>query len=214
MTMSTTTPSSALSTPPSASTPAVARTRRRGALWAIALVSLAPVLGALFAFFVATPQARSNYGDLIEPQRDLPASLDARRLDGRPFDLASWRGKWVMVTVGPSTCDDACATRLFATRQLRASMGEDRGRIELAWLVTDEGTPSQTLRDAYVGTTFVRVDASALAAALPASPGAAMSDHIFIIDPLGHVMLRWPQAFDPKRMRQDLSKLLRASRVG
>jgi len=32
-----------------------------------------------------------------------------------------------------------------------------------------------------------------------------------LIDPLGHLMLRWPVAADPSRMKKDLDRLLRAS---
>jgi hypothetical protein len=38
--------------------------------------------------------------------------------------------------------------------------------------------------------------------------------HIFVVDPLGHVMMRFPLNADPNRMKKDIARLLRASRVG
>lgn len=188
--------------------------RRSWMLWVVAAVCAAPVIAAIVTFFYATPEARSNYGDLIDPQRDTPANLAASTLDGRPFDLAQLRGRWVVVTAHDSQCDDACLARLYAMRQVRTSMGEDRGRIERVWLITDSGTPPGALLADYPEMRVVRADAAVLRDFLPASPTSAFTEHVYMIDPLGHLMLRWPKALDPKNMRKDIAKLLRASRIG
>ena len=44
------------------------------------------------------------------------------------------------------------------------------------------------------------------------SPVGSAADHIFVVDPLGHLMMRFPPNPDPSRMLKDLSRLLRQSR--
>ena len=39
-------------------------------------------------------------------------------------------------------------------------------------------------------------------------------DHIYLVDPLGNLMLRFPRDPDPSRMIKDLQRLLRYSRIG
>ena len=51
-----------------------------------------------------------------------------------------------------------------------------------------------------------------LLAKLPA--GASVRDHIYLVDPLGNVMLRYPRDPDPSRVKKDLTRLLKVSRIG
>jgi hypothetical protein len=85
-------------------------------------------------------------------------------------------------------------------------------RVERAWLLEDDVAPSAGVTREYEGTTQIAAQGSALLRLLPAS--AAPRDHIYIIDPLGNVVLRYPRDPDPNRMKKDLSRLLRASRIG
>jgi hypothetical protein len=68
--------------------------------------------------------------------------------------------------------------------------------------------------DAYPAVKQLRGDLSAIANVLPASEGATVVDHIYVIDPLGNVIMRFPSKPDPSKMKKDMSKLLRASRIG
>jgi len=82
------------------------------------------------------------------------------------------------------------------------------------FLVSDAGTPDARLQREYEGTVFARVDPKAVLAAFPAPQGGAPADHIYVIDPLGNLMMRFPRNADPNRMKKDIAKLLRASRIG
>lgn len=161
-----------------------------------------------------TPDRRSNYGMLVEPQRPMPA-LATTAFDGRSVDLAALRGKWIMLGVSSDACDQACASRLYTMRQVRASTGKDQLRIQRVLLVTGDAAPAPQLLAAYEGTLVARVDAAQLAAWLPAAEaGTALADHLYLIDPLGNLMLRWPRAADPAQVRKDIGRLLWASQIG
>ena len=113
--------------------PDTPRPRSRTPLVLIVLLSLSPVLAAVFAYF--NPQYRPDgsvaYGTLIEPQRPIPArdALQATTLDGKPFDVASLKGKWLLVTADGGDCQDACARKLFILRNSHASQGKNVERL-------------------------------------------------------------------------------------
>jgi hypothetical protein len=191
------------------------RTRRRSRLklLAVLLVCAAPVIASYFTYYVIRPEGRVNYGDLIEPQRSV-AQLPVVPLNETATTLASFRGKWLMVVAGPADCDSVCQTRLYNIRQVRLTTGRERDRVERLWLLTESGQPDATLLAQHEGLRLARVDLTILREQFPAVTGAQPGDHIWLVDPLGNLMMRFPLNADPNRMKKDLIKLLRVSRVG
>ncbi len=190
-----------------AQTPAEAARRRAGRLkmLAILLVCASPVIASYFTYYVIRPEGRTNYGTLIEPLREASALGQG--------GIGALRGRWVMLTVAPAACDDACQERLYEMRQVRLTTGKDRDRVERVWLVEDAAAPDPSLLAQHEGLVLLRADPESLAK-LPVAEGGSPSDHIYLIDPLGNLMMRFPKDADPSRMKKDLAKLLRASRVG
>jgi cytochrome oxidase Cu insertion factor (SCO1/SenC/PrrC family) len=141
----------------------------------------------------------SNYGTLLGPQP----------LAAQP--LAAVRGKWVLVQLDRAACDAHCEQKLYTMRQVRRAQGREMNRVERLWIVTDSGTPSPRLLAAADGMQIARGDAQ-LAAAFPAQRSA--SDHIYLVDPLGNLMLRFPRDPDPAQMIKDLQRLLKYSGFG
>ena len=189
--------------------------RRLQPLYVLALVCIAPVVASYLAYYVFQPASRTNYGDLIQPQRPIP-SLTLHSLDGNSFDMALLRGSWVMVTVDSADCPEGCRTKLWNMRQVRTATGKERDRIERVLLIIDDApTTTMVLRE-FEGTHFVRASAAELKPLLVLPPNGTgrLEDCVWLIDPLGNLMLRWPMAANPSRMKKDIDRLLRASRVG
>ncbi|WP_237719851.1 SCO family protein [Herbaspirillum sp. CF444] len=172
------------------------------------------MIASYLTYYVIKPQSRTNYGVLIDPRQYPIPALGSTELDGKPARLEDYKGKWVMLQVASGECDDACKTRLFAMRQLRLMQGKEMERVERVWLITDAKPLDTVLMREYDGTDMLRVDAKLLKAWLPTDEGTAMEDHIYIIDPLGNLMLRFPKDADPNKMKKDIGKLLRASAIG
>jgi len=193
-------------------TPAETEARIRGRRVALLILAVcaAPTLAAWFAYFVWQPQARLNYGELIEAHR-LP-EREFRGLDGRPFRFSQLRGKWLMLQTDSGSCAETCRTKLLYMRQGRLAQGKGADRIERVWILTDRTSPDAVLLREFPGMHVVRAPESAKLAEFPAARSSA--DYIYIVDPLGNLMLRFPAEPDPRRMVKDLERLLRASRVG
>jgi len=189
--------------------------RRYRMLYLLLAVCVAPVIASYTAYYLMPPPGRTNYGALVEPQRPLPA-LAMQRLDGTAVEASSLRGSWLMVQVDGGACDAACEKKLWQMRQVRLTTGKDAERVQRLWLVVDDTPLATSVIREYDGTIFVRARAAELTAflPLPAEPGAKLADHIWLIDPLGNLMMRWPKDADPNRMKKDLVKLLKASKIG
>jgi cytochrome oxidase Cu insertion factor (SCO1/SenC/PrrC family) len=186
--------------------------RRRGRRIAIAILAIcaAPTVAAWFAYFVWPPQSQGNYGELIDPHPMSDYGL--HRPDGGPFQLSQLRGKWVLLTFDSGACGEPCQKRLLYIRQARLAQGKDAGRIERLWMLSDAIKPEGALLAEHPGMHLALVSGSRFVAEFPAARDPA--DHIYVIDPLGNLMLRFPRDPDPRRLIKDLARLLKASRVG
>ena len=176
----------------------------------MAAVCIAPFVASFVAYYFYQPDGRVNYGELMADQQ-LPATV-LKLGDGKSFSFPQLRGKWLFVTVDDAACDAYCEKKLWQMRQVRKTQGKYPERIERVWLITGGGEPAPRLRAEFEGTWLVDAAGSAVLEALPHA--GARSDHIYLVDPLGNLVLRYPREADPSRMRKDLERLLKVSRIG
>ena len=195
---------------------AVAAQRSRSGRWkalGVLLICAAPVVASYFTYYVIRPEGRRNYGELIDPQRTLP-ELTATALDGTAVPLASLKGQWLLVSVAGGGCDAACQKHLYLQRQLRESLGKEKDRLDWVWLVSDAASVPAELMPALQKATVLRMDAAALQNWLAPAPGHQMPEHLYVVDPMGNWMMRFPAAMDAEgaaKAKRDLERLLRAS---
>ncbi|MBU1396573.1 MAG: hypothetical protein KKE84_10620 [Gammaproteobacteria bacterium] len=173
-------------------------------------VFVVPVVAAYLAFFGWRPAGHTNYGDLLKvtPLQQTAGTTH----DGTPLDLALLQGKWLMVHVGPASCDADCVRQLYLMRQIRITQGKEQSRIERLWVLTDAGAAAPALLQDYPGLHVWRPADAAFIEQFPAKDSRA--GHIYLVDPLGNLMLRFPADPEPKRMMKDLKLLLKASQIG
>lgn len=184
-------------------------------LFLIIAICAAPMIASYFTYYVIKPESRTNYGTLLDPRKyPIPASLETATLAGQPASLEAFKGKWIMLLVHGGNCDEACRTKLYDIRQLRLAQGKDMDRIERVWLITDKEPLDTMLMREYDGTHMLRTNPEAVKGWLPVDENTGPSDHIYIIDPLGNLMMRYPKDADPNKIKRDLVKLLKASRIG
>ena len=202
---------------PGAAANADARRTRTGRwkMLAVMLVCAAPVIASYFAYYVVRPEGRRNFGELVEPQRPLPA-LTATALDGAAVPLPQLRDQWLLVSVAGGACDARCENHLYLQRQMRESLGKDKDRLDWVWLVDDAAPVREALRPALdqEHATVLRVDGAQLAQWLAPAPGEDLSAHLYVVDPQGNWMMRFPANLDREgaaRAKRDLERLMRAS---
>lgn len=174
------------------------------------LVCASPVIASYFTYYVIRPEGRRNYGELIDPQRPLP-DLVGTDPSGRLVPLTQLKNQWLFISVADSACDDACQKHLFLQRQLRETLGKDKDRLDWVWLRTGSPALSEPLKQATAAATVLHVDPAALATWLQPAAGQRLEDHLYVVDPIGNWMMRFPAQADPKQVKRDLDRLLRAS---
>jgi hypothetical protein len=171
--------------------------RARLKLVLLGLFFAAPFALAWLAYWLDwAPGAASNYGELLDP----------RPLTGAPWE--GLRGKWVLVAFDAAACDAYCERKLYFMRQVRRAQGKNMERVERLWLLTGGGQPAPKVLEAIEGTQVA--PAGARAARFPGE----VRDHIYVVDPLGNLMMRYPRDPDPSRMLKDLQRLLKVAGFG
>ncbi|GGY17177.1 cytochrome c oxidase subunit I [Pseudoduganella dura] len=177
-------------------------------------VCASPLVASYITYYVIKPSSRNNYGTLIDPrERPMPV-MATRTLAGDPVTLQSLNGKWIMLKAGGSDCGQACQDQLFTMRQLRTMQGKEMDRVERVWLITDEQPLDTLLMRVNDGTRMLRAPAGTVDKWLPVEAGGKAEEHIYIIDPRGNLMMRFPKNPDPAKMKKDIGKLLKASAIG
>ncbi|MEJ1170985.1 SCO family protein [Variovorax sp. CCNWLW235] len=180
---------------------------------AVMLMCAAPVIASYFTYYVIRPEGRSVYGELIDPQRVLPA-LTATDRNGAPVDVATLKGQWLLVAVADAACNALCEQQLYLQRQLRESLGREKDRLDRVWLVSDAAPVPARLENGLRGATVLRVPAEQLAQWFAPVQGHFLAEHLYVVDPMGNWMMRFPAGMDAKgasRAKRDLDRLLRAS---
>ena len=187
--------------------------RGRWKMFAVMVICAAPVIASYFTYYILRPEGRRNYGELIDPQQSLP-DLNANRLDGQTSNLRALKGQWLLVSASSAACDEVCSGNLYLQRQMRESLGKNKDRLDRVWLITDDQPVSAKLQEALMGAIVLRVPLAPLAAWLKPGSGDSLADHLYVIDPMGNWMMRFPARIDvagAAKAKRDLERLLRAS---
>jgi cytochrome oxidase Cu insertion factor (SCO1/SenC/PrrC family) len=199
--------------------------RQRRMLIALALLFFAPLGLAFYLYYGHVswrPGGRVNHGDLIEPPRPLPAvGLPAVTglvtASGRT-DPDFLKRKWTLLYWGPGSCSSRCRADLYNTRQVRIALNRDMDRVQRVFLAEGACCDLDFLRGQHPDLVTVRAtpDAEPLLALLSdgGGGGAAGADRIYLIDPLGNLMMSYAPDANPKGMLEDVKRLLGLSHVG
>jgi hypothetical protein len=184
-------------------------------LLAILVAGSLPVLVAYFVFYVVRPQGEAGFGELITPVRPVP-EVQAAGLDGVKVSLPSLKAQWLLVKVDGGACVQDCQKQLTVLRQFRLMLGKDMDRMDWLWLINDQAPVDPKLAAGlkHDNATVLRVDAGTLNTWLPAPVGMPQQDFIYVVDPMGNTMMRFPSKLDSAaaaKAKRDMEHLLRAS---
>jgi len=196
------------------------RRGRRG-LVLVAALFLVPLASAFWLYYGGTgwrPTGATQRGDLIEPARPLPpvALLDA---DGRALPPGVLRHGWTMLYIGDGRCDERCRRALYLMRQSRLALNRDAGRVHPVLLATQNCCDRAFLAREHaelVVATLRPGEAAALLGHFPVYDGTPVTQagRIYLIDPLGNLMMSYAAHAPDKALLEDLQKLLRLSHIG
>lgn len=180
---------------------------------AVLLVCAAPVVASYFTYYVLRPTQQRSYGELIAEQPGLP-DVQAQTLDGRTVNLSSLKGQWLLVSTSTAACEQRCQDHLYLQRQLRETLGREKERLDWVWLINDQQAVPEKILPAAEQAATLRVPADVISGWLKAEVGHELDEHLYVVDPQGHWMMRFPASMNKAtagKAKRDLERLLRAS---
>ena len=196
----------------------------RQALVLLALLFLTPVFVAWLLQLSAEhgwqPGGTTNKGTLIQPPRPLSLPAGLVSPTGEPVSQNFLGGKWTLIYIGDSACGEACRERLYHLRQVRLAQGENLRRVQRLFLVTSAtaGTGLPQILAEYPDMAAAALSPEQAAAIDPvfSVEGIPMRDagNVYLVDPLGNLMMYYRPGADPRGMIQDLQRLLKYSHTG
>ena len=208
--------------------------------WLVVLICIAPVIASSIAYYIYRPEGRVNYGFLINEPID--ASKVLVKVEIKPENestfaglvtkkqvslesyqinsLKDFKGRWLLVRIGSAKCDEICIKELYAMRQIRLMTGKNRSRVERVWLISNDLSLNQVSNfTEFQGTWGLRIkDNNNFVNRLETISKNLNKElsykGLWLIDPQGHFMMRFPSNPDIKKMYKDLARLLKVSRTG
>lgn len=177
------------------------------------LIASLPVVTAALVYFLLRPQGHAGLGQIITPAQAV-GSAQGVDMAGQNMRLEVLRGQWLLVSVADGACSADCEKRLFMQRQLHAMLGGETRRVDKVWLLNDQLPVAEPLRAALHDVTVLRVAPPTLQSWLPAPTGTAQTDYLYVVDPLGNTVMRFPAVMDAAQVRlalRDLARVLRAT---
>ena len=190
------------------------RARGRRTLLIVAALFLAPVIAAFALYYgqLWRPSGSSSKGELITPARPL-AVAGLQHADGTPAGADALSGKWTLLYIGDGACDEDCRNALVFGRQSRLALNNEMTRVQIVLLANEHCCEPQIEQHVPGIRMF---DASSIDAAplLAQFPDERRARSLFIVDPLGNLMMRHDAAETSKDLLTDLKKLLKLSHIG
>lgn len=184
--------------------------RQRLILLAIVLIFSMPFTASWIIYNftdIGKGDAKGSYGQLILPPVLLPdVYLSPPAGNG---DTQKLHGRWHLLYITAAECGPACRKRLQEMQELRISLGKDTGRVQLLLSTISAGSEKglSDFLETYNGKRIL----------LFRHPGALYQfeqDELYLIDPLGNLMMRYSSGSSAEGILQDLKRLLRYSRIG
>jgi hypothetical protein len=197
------------------SEPASVRERNLRTVAALAALFLLPLAFAFYAYYGTDwrPAAHLNHGSLITPPRLLPQPALPRAPPGAAAGV-TFRTVWTLVYVGEGACDEDCRHALLVMRQTRLGLNNDMTRVERVWLATGTCCAAEASEPYEAGLVVLEANGPAAESLLRLFPGAGRAHSVFVVDPLGNLMMSYDARSDPHGLLDDLRKLLRLSHIG
>lgn len=191
------------------------RRRNLRTVGALAALFLLPLAISFWMYYgnMWRPAGMSNHGELIQPARPLPRA-ELRDAAGNLAAANPLEGNWSMVYVGDGQCDDTCKTALYFMRQTRLSLNNEMTRVSRLFLATGQCCNREFLAREHAGLLVLDATGPEAAALVNGFPLTERPQSLFVVDPLGNLVMRYDVREDPKGLLTDLKQLLKLSHIG
>jgi hypothetical protein len=187
----------------------------------MALFLVPPAAAYLLFYSDFRPASGANYGQLVNPARPIRDVSDLQTLDGGAFRFRESDRKWTLLFLGDANCDDICSTNLYKIQQVRLAQGKEIGRVRSVIILPlrTRRVEIERVRGAYPTIIVVLAQGEQYASLVKQfqngdDPALQGPGRVYIVDPIGNIMMSYKAEADASGMRKDLKRLLRISQLG
>jgi len=201
------------------SSPGPINRRQRRLLIGLAVLFLGPLALSFYLYYghgAWRPGGRVNAGELVVPPRPMP-SLALPLMSSGETQPQFLKRKWTFLYVAQGSCTQRCRGSLYETRQVRLALNRDMDRVQRVFIADSGCCDARFLHDEHPDLIVIRASPAAapLLALLPKPrTGGADAPPVYLIDPLGNLMMFYAADAKPKGMLEDMKRLLRLSSIG
>lgn len=194
------------------------KTKSRSYLLGLFAVFFGPLFFAMWLFYVPNSwlnASTQNHGMLVAPAQPLE-EFELMAIDGDSWGHEEFIGKWTLLYIGDGSCDLYCEANLFKMRQVRLTLGRDSERVQRRYLglSTDRNTESlNEILAKYPRMQAAWFEKAVVNKVLPQFQKFPIHQ-VYVIDPLGNLMMWYPKEATSKGMKKDLKRLLKVSKIG
>lgn len=165
-------------------------------------------------------RATRNHGELVRPAKPL-SEFHLQRQDGSAFNLQDLKHLWTIVYIGNKSCDQTCADILYKTRQSRLAQGKEMSRVQRVFVLNQihlSPADKTTIEESHPQLIVANGDDNELAEFIRQfaidGKDVPAAQRIYIVDPLGNLMMSYEPDFKGPDLIKDLERLLRVSQIG
>ena len=187
--------------------------RSKNTFYLLILVFTLPFLTAVTLHLLDLRPSGKSYGNLVQPPKSLQIPT-INNLQGQAFKAVQWNKIWSVVMVDSTNCAAPCQAQVHMLKQVHTSLNKEIKRVQRVLLVpTDaEATTLAALHKQYPDLIILTgVDAETVKFTQTIQQTAGS---VYVVDPMGNLMMSYPEKFDPKGLRSDLTRLLKNSWAG
>ena len=175
---------------------------------ALILLMLTPVVASVILHNIKfRPESTVNYGELLEVKA---IHGQAHEIENNTiFREKQLHGKWSFIMIDSGHCEEYCQKKLYQMRQIRLTQNTEKDRINRIWIIDDQAMPTQEIKNEFKGTVLLTINDDQFLDQFPAA--SSKRDHIYLVDPMGNLMMRYPRDANPSKMANDIKLLLKLS---
>jgi cytochrome oxidase Cu insertion factor (SCO1/SenC/PrrC family) len=181
----------------------------------LAAIFFLPLIASFYMYYGSAwrPAASTAHGELYSPARPLPQA-ELRDSKGQVAAVNVFSDKWTLVYIGDGACDDICKNSLYFMRQTRLSLNNEMTRVNRVFLATANCCDNEFLDREHPGLLTLDASGPNAASLVAAFPATDRDRSLYVVDPLGNLVMRYDTRDSPKGMLDDLKKLLKLSHIG
>ena len=189
--------------------------RSTATLWILIALSVLPFIAAYAYYNLGDFKTFTNNGDLINPVVDIQ-SLKLMDDAGNKIEREIFTKKWRMMLIVSNRCNEECKSSLYNMRQLNIALGKNYDRFRHMLIHTEKMNIelAELIHTEYKDALHAYSSEDILTNALKESNTNIFSNSIYIMDPIGNIMMLFKPGMDPKVILRDLNRLLKISQIG